>query len=77
MNFPMCLFSLRFCLCRNPAPLKRPSSGVKQQRRDSPGLQHRSAGARGQPNSKPERPGFRDARGVKAKDEKVGRQLFN
>uniref|UniRef100_A0A3Q3XCH5 Katanin p60 ATPase-containing subunit A1 n=1 Tax=Mola mola TaxID=94237 RepID=A0A3Q3XCH5_MOLML len=50
----------------------RPNSAVKQQRRDSPGLQHRVAGpgGRGQANSKPERPGFRDARGTKAKDDK-------
>ncbi|TWW81101.1 katanin p60 ATPase-containing subunit A-like 1 [Takifugu flavidus] len=55
---------------RNPVPLKRPSTGVKQQRRDSPGLQHRGTGVRGQANPKPERPGFKDTRGFKAKDDK-------
>lgn len=61
------------CLCRNPVAVKRPSSAVKQQRKDSPGLQHRGAGpgGRGQANVKADRPGFRDARGTKAKDEKV------
>lgn len=54
--------------------MKRPNSAVKQQRKDSPGLQHRGAapGGRGQANPKAERPGFRDARGTKAKDDKVG-----
>lgn len=58
--------------CRNPI-VKRPNSAVKQQRKDSPGLQHRGAapGGRGQANPKAERPGFRDARGTKAKDDKV------
>lgn len=53
--------------------MKRPNSAVKQQRKESPGLQHRGAGpgGRGQANLKPDRPGFRDARGTKAKDDKV------
>uniref|UniRef100_A0A8C4DB97 Katanin catalytic subunit A1 n=1 Tax=Dicentrarchus labrax TaxID=13489 RepID=A0A8C4DB97_DICLA len=57
---------------RNPIAVKRPSSAVKQQRKDSPGLQHRGAGpgGRGQANPKPDRPGFRDARGTKAKEDK-------
>uniref|UniRef100_A0A8C6SBH0 Katanin p60 ATPase-containing subunit A1 n=1 Tax=Neogobius melanostomus TaxID=47308 RepID=A0A8C6SBH0_9GOBI len=29
---------------KNPIPLKRPNSGVKQQKKDSPALQHRGAG---------------------------------
>uniref|UniRef100_A0A672HG33 Katanin p60 ATPase-containing subunit A-like 1 n=1 Tax=Salarias fasciatus TaxID=181472 RepID=A0A672HG33_SALFA len=54
---------------RNPVALKRPNSGVKQQRKDSPGLQHRGAGpaGRGQPNSKGDRQG---PRGAKSKDDK-------
>uniref|UniRef100_A0A8C3AEK6 Katanin catalytic subunit A1 n=1 Tax=Cyclopterus lumpus TaxID=8103 RepID=A0A8C3AEK6_CYCLU len=53
--------------------LKRPNSAVKQQRKDSPSLQHRGAagpGGRGQANSKPDRQASRDARGTKAKDDK-------
>lgn len=55
---------------RNPVAVKRPNSAVKQQRKDSPGLQHRGAvsGGRGQANPKPDRPG---PRGTKAKDDKV------
>ncbi|XP_068185338.1 katanin p60 ATPase-containing subunit A-like 1 isoform X1 [Antennarius striatus] len=55
---------------RNPVALKRPSSATKQQKKESPGLQHRGAGpgGRGQANAKPER--IRDARGLKAKDDK-------
>ena len=66
------------CLCRNPVVVKRPSSAVKQQRKDSPGLQHRGAGpgSRGQANPKPDRQGFRDARGTRAKDDKVRLQLM-
>ncbi|TMS06488.1 Katanin p60 ATPase-containing subunit A-like 1 [Larimichthys crocea] len=43
---------------RNPVAVKRPSSAVKQQRKESPGLQHRGAGpgGRGQANPKPDRP---------------------
>lgn len=61
------------CLYRNPVVVKRPTSAVKQQRKESPGLQHRGAGPGGrvQANPKPDRPGFRDARGTKAKDDKV------
>ncbi|XP_058474243.1 katanin p60 ATPase-containing subunit A-like 1 [Solea solea] len=57
---------------RNPVAGKRPTSAMKQQRRDSPGLQNRGAvpGGRGQANPKPDRPGHRDARGTKAKDDK-------
>uniref|UniRef100_A0A8C9Y309 Katanin p60 subunit A-like 1 n=1 Tax=Sander lucioperca TaxID=283035 RepID=A0A8C9Y309_SANLU len=52
--------------------LKRPNSAARQHRKDSPGLQHRGAGpgGRGQANPKPDRPGLRDARGTKAKDDK-------
>lgn len=59
---------LRMCLCRNPVPIKRPNSGVKQQRKESPGLQHRGAGpgGRAQANAKADRPGF-----TKCKDDKV------
>lgn len=71
MKYYACL-----CLCRNPVAVKRPSSAVKQQRKESPGLQHRGAGpgGRGQANPKPDRPGFKDARGTKAKDDKVSPQ---
>ncbi|XP_036965976.1 katanin p60 ATPase-containing subunit A-like 1 [Acanthopagrus latus] len=57
---------------RNPVAVKRPNSAVKQQRKESPGLQHRGAGpgGRGQANPKADRPGIRDARGTKAKDDK-------
>nr|XP_004568079.1 katanin p60 ATPase-containing subunit A-like 1 isoform X2 [Maylandia zebra] len=52
---------------RNPVPIKRPNSGVKQQRKESPGLQHRGAGpgGRAQANAKADRPGF-----TKCKDDK-------
>lgn len=52
---------------RNPVPLKRPNSGVKQQRKESPGLQHRGAGPGGhaQASAKADRPGF-----TKCKDDK-------
>uniref|UniRef100_A0AAX7V6B4 Katanin p60 subunit A1 n=1 Tax=Astatotilapia calliptera TaxID=8154 RepID=A0AAX7V6B4_ASTCA len=51
----------------NPVPIKRPNSGVKQQRKESPGLQHRGAGpgGRAQANAKGDRPGF-----TKCKDDK-------
>lgn len=67
------------CVCRNPVAVKRPNSAVKQQRKESPGLQHRGAGpgGRGQANPKADRPGFRDARGTKAKDDKVRLQQFD
>lgn len=68
-NVVIVLF-LCLCHCRNPVAVKRPNSAVKQQRKDSPGLQHRGAvsGGRGQANPKPDRPG---PRGTKAKDDKV------
>ncbi|XP_028839133.1 katanin p60 ATPase-containing subunit A-like 1 [Denticeps clupeoides] len=56
---------------RGPAPVKRPNTGVKPQRKDSPGLQHRGPKGRTQPNSKTEKSGARDVRGSKAKDEKA------
>ncbi|MED6279081.1 Katanin p60 ATPase-containing subunit A-like 1 [Characodon lateralis] len=55
---------------RNPVVAKRPSSALKQQRKESPGLQHRGAGGRAQANPKAERQGNRDARAAKAKDDK-------
>uniref|UniRef100_A0A671UUQ0 Katanin p60 subunit A-like 1 n=1 Tax=Sparus aurata TaxID=8175 RepID=A0A671UUQ0_SPAAU len=60
------------CVSVNPVAVKRPNSAVKQQRKESPGLQHRGAGpgGRGQANPKADRPGSRDARGTKAKDDK-------
>ncbi|XP_019751114.1 katanin p60 ATPase-containing subunit A-like 1 isoform X1 [Hippocampus comes] len=56
---------------RNPVAMKRPSSGVKQQKKDSPGLHHRGEGqeGRGQAKTKAERPGARDARNMKSNDE--------
>uniref|UniRef100_A0A673CZ50 Katanin p60 ATPase-containing subunit A1 n=1 Tax=Sphaeramia orbicularis TaxID=375764 RepID=A0A673CZ50_9TELE len=44
------------------------------QKKDSPAMQHRGAGpvSRGQGNPKSERPGYKDARGTKAKDDKKG-----
>lgn len=64
-----------FCLCRNPVAVKRPNSGVKlQQKKDSPALQHRGAGAGVRAQANPKAAGIRDARGAKAKDDKV-RQL--
>ncbi|KAK9538074.1 hypothetical protein VZT92_005632 [Zoarces viviparus] len=50
---------------RNPIAVKRPNSAAKQQRKDSPGLQHRGAGPGGRP--KADRQG---SRGTKAKDDK-------
>uniref|UniRef100_A0A147A8A7 Katanin p60 ATPase-containing subunit A1 n=1 Tax=Fundulus heteroclitus TaxID=8078 RepID=A0A147A8A7_FUNHE len=55
---------------RNPVVAKRPNSAVKQQKKDSPGLQHRGAAGRAQANPKAERQANRDARGLKAKDDK-------
>ncbi|CAG5865808.1 unnamed protein product [Menidia menidia] len=58
---------------RNPVAVKRPNTGVKQpQKKDSPGLQHRGGGAggRAQANAKADRPGNREGRGTKAKDDK-------
>ncbi|XP_051939056.1 katanin p60 ATPase-containing subunit A-like 1 isoform X2 [Hippocampus zosterae] len=56
---------------RNPVAMKRPSSGVKQQKKDSPGPHHRGEGqeGRGQAKTKAERPGARDARNMKSNDE--------
>ncbi|MEQ2179559.1 hypothetical protein GOODEAATRI_026388, partial [Goodea atripinnis] len=50
-----------------PIPAEH-SSALKQQRKESPGLQHRG---RAQANPKAERQGNRDARAAKAKDDKV------
>ncbi|XP_072515317.1 katanin p60 ATPase-containing subunit A-like 1 [Salminus brasiliensis] len=55
---------------RAPAQVKRPNTGVKPQRKDSPGMQHRGPGGKGQPNAKSDRPGARDARTAKAKEDK-------
>lgn len=56
---------------RPPVQVKRPNTGVKPQRKDSPGMQHQHRGTagKGQPNSKPDRPTGRNS---KVKDEKVG-----
>lgn len=53
--------------------MKRPSSAVKQQRKDSPGLPQRGAEGRAQANPKGER--RRNAPAAKARDDKV-RQLL-
>lgn len=60
---------------KNPVPLKRPNSGVKQ-KKDSPALQHRGAGPvnRGQEKPKPERPGNRDTR-AKYKEDKAAKKV--
>ncbi|XP_066507487.1 katanin p60 ATPase-containing subunit A-like 1 isoform X2 [Hoplias malabaricus] len=55
---------------RAPAQVKRPNTGVKPQRKDSPGMQHRGPVLKGQPNAKSDRPGARDSRMAKAKEEK-------
>uniref|UniRef100_A0A3P8V6R0 Katanin p60 ATPase-containing subunit A1 n=2 Tax=Cynoglossus semilaevis TaxID=244447 RepID=A0A3P8V6R0_CYNSE len=57
---------------RIPVPGKRPSSVVKQQKRETPVVQNRGAGpgGRSQANPKADRPGHRDARGMKAKEDK-------
>ncbi|KAF7657564.1 hypothetical protein LDENG_00025290 [Lucifuga dentata] len=59
---------------RNLTAVKRPSSGLKQQKKESPGLQVRGAGPgpRNQANPKPDRGRPRDVRGAKVKDEKKG-----
>ncbi|KAK1903367.1 Katanin p60 ATPase-containing subunit A-like 1 [Dissostichus eleginoides] len=54
---------------RNPIAVKRPNSAAKQHRKESPGLQHRGAGPGGR-NPKADRPGAREPRGAKAKDDK-------
>lgn len=56
---------------RGPVQVKKPITVSKPQRKESPGMQHRSPVGRGQPNVKSERPNTRDGRGNKAKDEKV------
>lgn len=66
--------TLYIWLCRNPIAVKRPNSAVKQQRKDSPGLQHRGAAQAGRGQANPK--GIRDARGTKAKDDKVRLQLM-
>lgn len=67
--------SVSYCLYRNPVALKRPNSGAKlQQKKESPGLQHRGAGPGVRAQANPKAAGIRDARGAKAKDDKV-RQL--
>ncbi|XP_028291305.1 katanin p60 ATPase-containing subunit A-like 1 isoform X1 [Gouania willdenowi] len=57
---------------RNPVALKRPNSGVKQQKKESPAMQHRGAGQGGRAQAKPkaDRPGARDCLGAKTKDDK-------
>ncbi|XP_026877931.2 katanin p60 ATPase-containing subunit A-like 1 isoform X2 [Electrophorus electricus] len=55
---------------RAPAQVKRPTSGLRPQRKDSPGLQPRVPAGKGQPNLKSDRPGGRDGRTNKAKEEK-------
>ncbi|MCJ8740402.1 hypothetical protein PDJAM_G00058620 [Pangasius djambal] len=57
---------------RPPAQVKRPTTGVKAQRKDSPGMQqqHRGAAGKGQPSSKSDRPTGRDPRNPKVKEEK-------
>uniref|UniRef100_A0A8C5H4J7 Katanin p60 ATPase-containing subunit A-like 1 n=1 Tax=Gouania willdenowi TaxID=441366 RepID=A0A8C5H4J7_GOUWI len=52
---------------RNPVALKRPNSGVKQQKKESPAMQHRGAGQGGRAQAKPkaDRPGARDCLGGK------------
>lgn len=60
---------------KNPIPLKRPNSGVKQQRKESPALQHRGGGPvnRGPDKPKGERVGNRDAR-AKTKEDKLAKK---
>uniref|UniRef100_A0A8B9HFY1 Katanin catalytic subunit A1 like 1 n=1 Tax=Astyanax mexicanus TaxID=7994 RepID=A0A8B9HFY1_ASTMX len=50
--------------------VKRPNTGMKPQRKDSPGMQHRGPAGKGQPNAKQDRPGARDGR--KGAQEGVG-----
>uniref|UniRef100_A0AAR2KNW5 Katanin p60 ATPase-containing subunit A1 n=1 Tax=Pygocentrus nattereri TaxID=42514 RepID=A0AAR2KNW5_PYGNA len=58
------------CVGPLAAQVKRPNTGVKPQRKDSPGMQHRGPAGKGQPNVKSDKPGTRDARVAKAKDDK-------
>ena len=69
----LCIVSSCVCPCRNPVAVKRPNSAAKQYRKESPGLQHRGAGPGGR-NPKADRPGAREPRGAKAKDDKVRHQ---
>ncbi|KAF4086356.1 hypothetical protein AMELA_G00105420 [Ameiurus melas] len=55
---------------RPPVQVKRPNTGVKAQRKDCPGIQHRGAAGKGQPNTRSDRPSGRDLRNPKAKEEK-------
>ncbi|XP_028249481.1 katanin p60 ATPase-containing subunit A-like 1 [Parambassis ranga] len=58
---------------RNPVVVKWPSGVVQLQRKDCPALQHRGAGPAGpagRGQAKSDRPGVRDARGIKPKDDK-------
>ncbi|KAJ8275544.1 hypothetical protein COCON_G00072960 [Conger conger] len=55
---------------RAPVPVKRPNTGAKPQRKESPGVQHRGANGRAQPIPKAEKPVSRDAKGSKAREDK-------
>ncbi|KAG9351818.1 hypothetical protein JZ751_023069 [Albula glossodonta] len=55
---------------RAPAQVKRPNSAVKPQRKDSPGMQHRGPMGRAQPNVKSDKPGTREAKGTKVREDK-------
>ncbi|KAG7484423.1 hypothetical protein MATL_G00049160 [Megalops atlanticus] len=55
---------------RAPTQVKRPNTGVKPQRKDSPGMQHRGPMGRAQPISKADKPGPRDGKGTKAREDK-------
>ncbi|KAI4895184.1 hypothetical protein NFI96_023707 [Prochilodus magdalenae] len=55
---------------RAPAQVRRPNTGVKPQRKDSPGMQHRGPAGKGQPNAKSDKPCSREARAAKAKEDK-------
>ncbi|XP_023683475.2 katanin p60 ATPase-containing subunit A-like 1 [Paramormyrops kingsleyae] len=53
---------------RAAGQVKRPNTTVKPQRKESPGLQHRGAVGRAQPNPKPDKP--RDGKAAKAREDK-------
>ena len=55
---------------RGPIQVKRPNSGAKPQRKDSPAMQHKGPMVRGQVNPKTDK-SPRNGRGTKARDEKV------
>lgn len=55
---------------RAPSQVKRPNSGAKAQRKDSPAMQHKGPVVRGQVNPKTDK-SPRNGRGTKARDEKV------